>query len=142
MFEMTTISFIKRRSVPQMKNVKTDRQTTDSKVKNYDFNFEGLGEAIKKLRIEKGLTQNEVATELHVTPGYISNVENSRTAMSIKVLCYFANICDITVDEILGRTIPEYRGTSLDNKLSEEIHSMSDDEKEKLLATIGIWKKK
>ncbi|MCI6638334.1 MAG: helix-turn-helix transcriptional regulator [Bilifractor sp.] len=125
-----------------MKNVKEDRQTTDSQVKNYDFNFEGLGEAIKKLRIEKGLTQNEVATELHVTPGYISNVENSRTAMSIKVLCYFANICDITVDEILGRTIPEYHGTSLDNKLFEEIHSMSDDEKEKLLATIAIWKKK
>ena len=62
--------------------------------------------------------------------------------MSIKVLCYFANICDITVDEILGRTIPEYRGTSLDNKLNAEIHSMSEDEKEKLLATIAIWKKK
>ena len=125
-----------------MKNVKEDRQTSDSQVKNYDFNFEGLGEAIKKLRIEKGLTQNEVATELHVTPGYISNVENSRTAMSIKVLCYFANICNITVDEILGRTIPEYHGTSLDNKLYEEIHSMSDTEKEKFLATIAIWKKK
>ncbi|MGN0362317.1 MAG: helix-turn-helix domain-containing protein [Bilifractor sp.] len=119
-----------------MRDIKNDNQEN-----NYDFNFDGLGEAIKKLRIEKRLTQNEVASELHVTPGYISNVENSRTAMSIKVLCYFADICNITVDELLGRTIPEYHENALDNKLTSVIHSLSDDEKEKLLDTIAIWKK-
>ena len=46
---------------------------------------ENYGAKVKKLRLEMGLTQNEVATALSVTPGYISNVENGRTAMSLRV---------------------------------------------------------
>ena len=37
---------------------------------------ESYGETIKSYRINLGLTQNEVAMDLDVTPGYISNVEN------------------------------------------------------------------
>ena len=51
-----------------------------------DGNFEeNLGSRVKKLRQEMNLTQAEVANALHVTPGYISNVEN-RTAMSLRIL--------------------------------------------------------
>ena len=35
-----------------------------------------LAEKVKKLRIENGLTQADVAEKLNVTPGFISNVEN------------------------------------------------------------------
>ena len=35
-----------------------------------------LGAKVKKLRISQGLTQEDVAKALDVTPGYISNVEN------------------------------------------------------------------
>ena len=52
-----------------------------------DGNFEeNLGSRVKKLRQEMNLTQAEVADALHVTPGYISNVENNRTAMSLRLL--------------------------------------------------------
>ena len=37
-----------------------------------------LDSRVKKLRQEMNLTQAEVADALHVTPGYISNVENNR----------------------------------------------------------------
>ena len=43
---------------------------------------ENYGSLIKNLRQQMGLTQNQVADSLGVTPGYISNVENNRTAMS------------------------------------------------------------
>ena len=42
---------------------------------------ESYGALVKKLRIDNNLTQNQVAESLGVTPGYISNVENGRTAM-------------------------------------------------------------
>ena len=45
---------------------------------------ENYGAMIKDLRIKNGLTQNQVAESLGVTPGYISNVENNRTAMSLR----------------------------------------------------------
>ena len=40
-----------------------------------------LGAKVKKLRIAHGLTQEDVAKALDVTPGYISNVENGRNAL-------------------------------------------------------------
>ena len=45
---------------------------------------ENYGQQIKKLRIDLGMTQNQVAEALNVTPGYICNVENGRTAMSLR----------------------------------------------------------
>ena len=38
---------------------------------------ENYGTLVKNLRIKNGLTQNQVAESLGVTPGYISNVENN-----------------------------------------------------------------
>lgn len=51
---------------------------------------DNYGEQIKRYRINLGMTQNQVATKLDIAPGYISNVENGRTAMSLKnthILC-------------------------------------------------------
>ena len=36
-----------------------------------------LGAKVKKLRIAHGLTQEDVAKALEVTPGYISNIKNA-----------------------------------------------------------------
>ena len=49
------------------------------------IDYENLGSRMKELRIKMKLTQAEVAKALNVTPGYISNVENNRTAMSLRV---------------------------------------------------------
>ena len=54
------------------------------------IDYENLGSRMKELRIKMKLTQAEVAKALNVTPGYISNVENNRTAMSLRILIYYA----------------------------------------------------
>lgn len=48
-----------------------------------------LGAKVKKLRISHGLTQEDVAKALDVTPGYISNVENGRNLdiKNVIILC-------------------------------------------------------
>ena len=56
------------------------------------IDYENLGSRMKELRIKMKLTQAEVAKALNVTPGYISNVENNRTAMSLRILIYYARI--------------------------------------------------
>jgi transcriptional regulator with XRE-family HTH domain len=100
---------------------------------------ENYGEQIKSYRIKLGLTQNQVAAEMDVTPGYISNVENGRTAMSLRFLIYYAKIMGVTLDELVGNLEPAYTSNALDNALMAEISKMDDDEKEKLLKTIKIW---
>ncbi len=101
---------------------------------------DNYGEQIKSYRIQLGLTQSQVAAEMDVTPGYISNVENGRTAMSLRFLIYYAKIMGITLDELVGNLEPSYASTALDNALIAEISKMNDAEKEKLLKTIKIWK--
>ena len=100
---------------------------------------ENYGEQIKTYRIKLGLTQSQVAAELEVTPGYISNVENGRTAMSLRFLFYYAKLMGITLDELVGNLEPDYKENALDNALMKEIKKLSKKEKEKLLKTIKIW---
>ena len=102
---------------------------------------DNYGSMIKDLRIQNGLTQNQVAEFLGVTPGYISNVENNRTAMSLRILMYYARLMGWSLDSLVGELEPEYSETALDRKLYEAILKLDHETKEKLLKTIELWSK-
>ena len=101
---------------------------------------ENYGARIKELRIQMGLTQNQVAEELNVTPGYISNVENNRTAMSLRILTYYARLVGCSLDSLVGELEPEYSETALDRELYNAMIELDMDTKEKLLKTLKLWK--
>ena len=102
---------------------------------------ENYGNLIKNLRIKNGLTQDQVAKALGVTPGYISNVENGRTAMSLRILTYYAKLVGCSLDSLIGELKPDYSETALDRALYEAIVKLDTSTKEKLLKTIELWKK-
>ena len=102
---------------------------------------ESYGKIVKDLRIQMGLTQQQVAEALEVTPGYISNVENERTAMSLRVLIYYAKLLHISLDSLVGRLDTDYQSTALDRDVMDEISKLSDDQKRKLIQTLQIWGK-
>ena len=99
------------------------------------------GERIKELRVQMGLTQNEVAKEMNVTPGYIINVEKGRTSMSLRMLIYYAKLMDISLDSLVGRIDQDYESSALDRDIIAELSKMNDDYKKKLLKTIKLWNK-
>ncbi len=103
------------------------------------IDYENLGSRMKELRIKMKLTQAEVAKALNVTPGYISNVENNRTAMSLRILIYYARLLNISLDSLIGRIDSEYRETALDREISELLHKMEISDKQKLLKTMKVW---
>ena len=105
-------------------------------------NTENYGSMIKDLRLKNGLTQNQVAESLGVTPGYISNVENNRTAMSLRILTYYAQLVGCSLDSLVGELEPEYSETALDRELYQAIIELDHETKEKLLKTIQLWKEK
>ena len=102
---------------------------------------ENYGALVKSLRQKMGLTQNQVAESLGVTPGYISNVENNRTAMSLRILTYYARLIGCSLDALVGELDSEYSETALDRKLYHTILKLDIDTKEKLLKTLEIWTK-
>ena len=102
---------------------------------------ENYGTLVKNLRIKSGLTQNQVAESLGVTPGYISNVENNRTAMSLRILTYYARLVGCSLDSLVGELEPEYSETALDRQLYQTITKLDTKTKEKLLKTLELWLK-
>ena len=102
---------------------------------------ENYGALVKSLRQKMGFTQNQVAESLGVTPGYISNVENNRTAMSLRILTYYARLIGCSLDALVGELDSEYSETALDRKLYQTILKLDIDTKEKLLKTLEIWTK-
>ena len=102
---------------------------------------ENYGSMVKELRIQNGLTQNQVAESLGVTPGYISNVENNRTAMSLRILTYYARLVGCSLDSLVGELEPEYSETALDRELYQAIIRLDVQTKEKLLKTLELWSK-
>lgn len=103
------------------------------------MNTDNYGTLIKELRIKNGLTQNQVAESLGVTPGYISNVENNRTAMSLRILTYYARLIGCSLDSLVGELEPEYSETALDRELYQAITRLDSDTKKKILRMIEIW---
>ncbi len=105
-----------------------------------DLDYVQLGIKIKNLRAEMNLTQAEVAEALNVTPGYISNVEKGRTAMSLRILTYYAKLRGISLDSLVGMIDSDYKESALDREIMEYISTMTVEDKEKLLKTIKIWR--
>ncbi len=59
-----------------------------------------IGSKIKELRLENGLTQEELANRVELTKGYISQLENNLTSPSIETL--------LDILEVLGTNISEF----------------------------------
>ena len=70
-----------------------------------------IGKRIALLRKEKGLTQEELATHMGVSPQAVSKWENDQTCPDISALPKLARLFGVTVDELLeGReTLPAVR---------------------------------
>lgn len=97
-----------------------------------------LGKKVKELRIANHLTQDQVAKALGVTPGYISNVENNRSLMTLRMLTYYAQLTGMSLDYLAGTIDEDYRETSLDRELLALIHDFSPEKKEKLIQLIQL----
>ena len=61
-----------------------------------------ISKNIKALRMQKGLTQKELADLLHVTSQAVSRWEKGDVEPSIDTISEMASIFEVTTDEIIG----------------------------------------
>ncbi len=62
-----------------------------------------LGETIRKLRKERGMTQNDIAEKLHTTAQNISRVEVGEGEPTVEMLIQLADLFSVSADTLLGR---------------------------------------
>lgn len=99
-----------------------------------------LGKKVKEIRIANHLTQDQVAKALGVTPGYISNVENNRSLMTLRMLTYYAQLTGMSLDYLAGSIDEEYKTTALDHELLAVIQDFTPEQKEKIIQMARFMK--
>lgn len=74
-----------------------------------DLDKKAIGDAIKKNRQKKGLTQEKLAELLDIAPMYIKHLESGRRTPSVDTLYKTARLLNISIDAIF---FPENTETS------------------------------
>lgn len=60
-----------------------------------------LGKNVKRLRIEKDITQTSLAEKLGVDKSFISNIENGKTNPTLSTITNIAKVLGIKLEELL-----------------------------------------
>ncbi|MCC2254756.1 helix-turn-helix domain-containing protein [Ruminococcus sp. CLA-AA-H200] len=84
-----------------------------------------IGENIRQLRMQKGINQSALASELNIRRQTISAYERGVTLPDIFVLIRIADFFGITLDELTGRSIGKREGERIErgtgkNRSAEE----------------------
>lgn len=94
-----------------------------------------IGERIRRVRTEKHLSQAQLAKILHVSPPYISNIEQGKQAMRITVLSGISDVLGVSADWLLKNKPNEIAEITID-KMTELLADCSPEEKEAILRII------
>ena len=76
---------------------------------------------LKELRIEKGLTQKEVAKYLNIGHAAYNHYETGRSEPSIEMLIKLADYFHTTIDGLLGHNVPYLLDKSLLTKEQSDL---------------------
>jgi len=60
-----------------------------------------LGENMKRIRLEKGMSQSDICQKLGVDRSYISNVESGNKNPTLSTITKLAKALCVSVDELL-----------------------------------------
>lgn len=60
-----------------------------------------LGENLKKIRMQKGITQSTIARNLEVDRSFVSNIENGKTNPTLSTITNLAKSLGVTASELL-----------------------------------------
>lgn len=71
-----------------------------------------LGTQIKRLRLERGITQTELAARLNMSKQAVSNWENDNIMPSVEMLLKIADFFGVTTDCLLERDERRYLETT------------------------------
>ena len=80
-----------------------------------EIDYQVIGANVKKIRNEKGLTQDELAEKCNLSSVYIGYIENGKRQVGLATLANIANVLDIGLDYLVGN-----QKFILSNKLIED----------------------
>ena len=99
-----------------------------------DIDYGAIGLRIRAARKRKGYTQEKMAEMTGMSSQHLSNIENAKTKLSLRVIIAISNCLDVTVDSLLCDVINRSE-VVLANEL-QEIFDACDTEQKRLVIQI------
>lgn len=108
------------------------------------IDFNKVGRKMKELRVAAGISQQTIANDIGSTLAFVSNVENNKVKINLRMVIYYATLCHVPVDVILdaGREHPCYSEDDvLDAQIQNTLQKFSPTQKHKILKMlqIAVW---
>lgn len=66
-----------------------------------------FGENLKRLRVEKGISQEDMAKKIKIHANHVSRYERGLSAPSIEVVEKMAKLLDVSIDELVSGSVNE-----------------------------------
>ena len=60
-----------------------------------------LGRNLKRIRMEKGISQGDIVRSLGMDRAFISNIENGKTNPTLATIAKLAKVLNISIDKLL-----------------------------------------
>ena len=99
------------------------------------MDLEGIGVRIRKKRLSKSMTQEELAERTNLTVAYICMIEREERTPSLETFIQIANELNATADELLCETLQKGYLLRL-QKYEEKFSSLSRKELKKVYAVM------
>ena len=104
-----------------------------------DQQLKEIGARLRQARLAKNLSQPQLAEAADISVSYLSNLENGRQAMNIKIMASLLDILNVSADWLLGN------GTDSANhaaalEIEKELSSCTPKERETSLRLVLLMK--
>lgn len=102
--------------------------------------YTDIGKRIRAVRLERGLTQEQLAERIATGTTHVSHIETGNTIPSLKTFLAIVNALDVSADELLCGNI-EKSGAVFQGKMAEILSDCSEKELRVIAETVESLKK-
>lgn len=102
-----------------------------------NVDYATIGQRIREVRMQRGLTQEGLADAVDLSVTYISNIENVHTKVSLPTLVTIAQVLNVSVDYLLYDNLPVVQ-ESCDAKCKQLLDRCSEKKKELALKLLEV----
>lgn len=104
-----------------------------------DEALRGIGDRVRKARIDRGMSQNDLCEATGLSISFLSNVEMGKQSMNIRALLSISDALHVSTDWLLRNDTPTALAISSD-EIAKELESCTPKEREIILKLVQTIK--
>lgn len=109
-----------------------------------DLDYKKIGLKMKEVRVSNHIRQDKIAKDLGCTIAFVSNVENNRAKLNLRMLAYYSKLCNTPMDVFIkagyGKEAHADAHSDKEGELLYLFSEMTEAEQDGLLRALKAWK--